>query len=75
MTTRYSGFIVTLGEDVRDDDAAAVLNALRQIKGVGIVEPVKSEPAAQIAAARVRREVAETLIKTIDKLLNPASAS
>lgn len=34
------GFVVTLAEDTREDDAEATVNAIRQLKGVSSVEPV-----------------------------------
>ncbi len=43
MTDRYAGFVVVLDEDVREDDAQATINAIRQIKGVLGVEPVGAD--------------------------------
>ena len=34
MTDRHCGYIITLENDIREDDAEATINALRMIKGV-----------------------------------------
>ncbi len=49
MTERYSGFVVVLDEDRREDDSEAIIQAIRQLKGVLKVEPVVSDPAIHIA--------------------------
>lgn len=43
MTDRLSGFQVTMRTDVRDDDAEAVISAIRMIKGVADVRPILAE--------------------------------
>lgn len=40
MTDRHKGYVVTLADDIREDDAEAVVNALRMVRGVIGVEPV-----------------------------------
>lgn len=52
MTDRYAGFVVTLSEDMREDDARQVLSALRMIRGVVGVEPVVSSVEVAIAQSR-----------------------
>lgn len=61
MTDRYSGFVVTLEENMREDDAQAVLAALRMVRGVIGVEPVISNVEQVIADKRARRELGEKL--------------
>lgn len=39
MTDRFKGFLVTLDDEIREDDAEAILTALRMIKGVFMVNP------------------------------------
>lgn len=34
MTDRHSGYIVTLKDSIREDEAAQIMTALRQIRGV-----------------------------------------
>ena len=52
MTTRHSGYVVALAEDIREDDAEAVINALRMVRGVQSVTPVESDPRSFIAESR-----------------------
>lgn len=53
MTDRHAGYLVTLAEDIREDDAEeSVLIALRMIKGVASVTPIVSDYAMHIAAER-----------------------
>ena len=39
MTDRFKGFLVTLDKEIREDDAEAILTALKMIKGVFSVKP------------------------------------
>lgn len=39
MTDRHSGYLVVLEADLREDDAQAVIDALRMVKGVADVIP------------------------------------
>ena len=58
MTDRHSGYVVVLQEDLREEDAEAVLNALRMTKGVLSVEPIVADfTAGTIAAMRVQSEI------------------
>ncbi len=56
MTDRHAGYIVTLAEDIREDDAEATHSALRMIKGVASVEPIVADYQLHIAHARVDDE-------------------
>jgi hypothetical protein len=40
MTDRHSGYVVTLAQDVREDEAELVITALTMIKGVVDVRPI-----------------------------------
>lgn len=60
MTTRYSGFVVTLTDDIREDDAEAIVTALRMVKGVASVQPVDSD----VLAEQVARDRANTELVT-----------
>jgi hypothetical protein len=42
VTTRHSGYLVTLDEKLREDDAREVIRALEMIKGVADVRPVEA---------------------------------
>jgi hypothetical protein len=52
MTDRHAGYIVTLGHDIREDDAEATVTALRQIKGVLNVTPLVADAEHHIAQQR-----------------------
>jgi hypothetical protein len=54
MTDRHAGYIVVLAEDIREDDAEGILNALRMVRGVISVTPVISDHTQ--AVARERRD-------------------
>jgi len=56
MTDRISGLIITLDHDIRVDDAEALINAARMIKGVLSVDPIPASPSDFIIHARVRSE-------------------
>lgn len=65
MTDTYAGYIVTLEEDLRSDDAQATLAALRQIKGVLDVSPVVQDVSGLIAESRAKHELFMHVIKHI----------
>jgi hypothetical protein len=61
MTTRHSGYVVVLGEDLREDDAEATVAALRLIRGVRDVTPIVSTPEIHIAEARARLDLVDRM--------------
>jgi ATP sulfurylase len=65
MTDRLKGVIVTFQNDVREDDAEAILNAIRMIKGVLSAKPLVSDVNQHMAEQRVRQELGEKLWKVI----------
>jgi hypothetical protein len=56
MTDRHAAYIVVLGDDIRDDDAQPIINALRMVKGVISVEPVVADWNLHIAQTRANQE-------------------
>ena len=44
MTTRHRGYVVVLERDIREDDAAATIAALKRIRGVLTVKAVETTP-------------------------------
>jgi len=66
MTTRFSGFIVTLAKDTREDDAECIITAMRLIKGVISVKPIESDIDLHIATERVKRDLFEKLYSILD---------
>lgn len=69
MTDRHAAYIVTLAEDIREDDAEAVLAALRMIRGVLSVEPVVSTFEVHIAEARARAEMGTKVMSAVQSVL------
>ena len=57
MTDRHAGYVVTLAEDVREDDAQPILEAIRMIKHVASVEPVVSDMMFHMAEERVKHRL------------------
>jgi hypothetical protein len=64
MTT-HAGYVVTLAEDMREDDAQATLTALRMIKGVVGVEPVETSADLHIAYTRADTRWRERLLEMV----------
>lgn len=63
MTDRYCGFMVTLSNDTREDDAEAIQTALRMVQGVASVDPVVSNPgAAAMADMQIRSKLSGELL-------------
>lgn len=69
MTDRHAGYLVTLADDVREDDAEAVINALRMVKGVVRVEPVPANIDQSIARTRRDSEWATRISEVAQELM------
>lgn len=65
MTDRLRGVVVTFGQDIRVDDAEAILSAIRMIKGVVDVQPVVATYEGDMAEARVNQQWREKLYALI----------
>jgi hypothetical protein len=63
MTNRHQGYIVILADDLREDDAAATLNALRMVRGVMSVEPIVANGGDLIARARETERWRTAIVK------------
>lgn len=61
MTDRFNSLTVVLDRDIREDDAEALLNAIRQLRGVLSVTGNVSDVGSHIAEERVRRELGDKL--------------
>ena len=59
MTDRIAGFVVTLEANLREDAAADLFRALKQLRGVLDVRPVVADPMLTVAEARARRDMQE----------------
>jgi hypothetical protein len=67
MTDRYNAFIVILAEDLREDDARATIEAIKQIKHVQDVQPHVRSFEDAIAESRVKAELAKKLFKVLQE--------
>jgi hypothetical protein len=63
MTTRHAGYIVTLDDDIREDDAEAIIGAIRMIKFVQSVTPIEAGYSDVIARERRDSRWREALIQ------------
>ncbi len=59
MTQRLKGLTVAFEQDIREDDAEALINAIRMIRGVASVTPIEADSGDWINRQRVRHEIAE----------------
>ncbi len=65
MTDRFKGFVVHLDDDMRDDDAECVLNAILMIKHVAKAEPIMADYEDELNRERVRRELRTKLFEAL----------
>lgn len=68
MTERHAGYIVTLAEDIREDDAEHIVNALRMVRGVLSVEPVRADLNSAIADERAKAAMREKLLTLLEEM-------
>lgn len=61
MTDRFNALVVVLEKDMRDDDAEALLIAIRQLRGVASVEGNVADMASHIARVQARTELSAGL--------------
>ena len=65
MTDRLKGCVVMFEEDIREDDAAAVLSAIKMLKGVGDVAPTFADYDDWMNRSRIRLELARKLMEVL----------
>ena len=63
MTDRYSGLLITLDHNMRDDDAESLIQAIRHLRFVADVQPVEAGVNVFPETIRLRRQLAEQLEK------------
>lgn len=68
MTDRNAGYIVTLSEDIREDEDEAIITALRMVKGVASVTPVIADFEFHMAEERARTELRRAAFDAIDQV-------
>ncbi len=61
MTDRFNALTVVLETDIRDDDAEALIAAIRQLRGVLSVSGNIANPSDYIAQQRARHELCDKL--------------
>ena len=66
MSDRYNSLIVFLEQDIKDEDAKPLIEAIKQLRGVLGVQPNVSDMLSNLAEERARR----TLIDKLWKVLN-----
>lgn len=57
MTDRIQGFVVSLDKEIREDDIEYIVNAIRMIKHVESVEPIKADPYYDVMEMRINAAV------------------
>lgn len=65
MTDRFNSLTVVLENDVRDDDAKALISAIRQFRGVVSVSGNVSDLTAHVAQVRANHELTEKLWRVL----------
>lgn len=65
MTARVKGCWVAFEQDLREDDAVPLLDAIRQLRGVLAVELEPQTLSDWIAVQRVRRELMDKLLAVL----------
>lgn len=68
MTDRIRHLTVTLDRDTRDDDAECLIAAIRQLKGVAVVEPRVVDVPDILARSAVRADVETRLHEAVDSV-------
>lgn len=65
MTDRYNTLTVVLERDIREDDAEALLSAIRMMRGVLTVEGNVADPGEYMAEERAKRHWQEKIAEVL----------
>lgn len=65
MSDRYNALIVTLEQPIKDEDAADLMTAIRQLRGVATVDGNVADLESYIAFARARSELSQKLLEVV----------
>ena len=68
MPTRFSGLQVTFKTNMRDDDAEALIDAIRQLRHVVDVRPIVADSLSS-ESLQVRMELATRLSKLAQEMI------
>jgi len=67
VTDRLKGLTVVLEQDIRDDDAQPIIEAIEMIKGVLSVKAHVSDPDSYMATERAKSKIRKALWKILDE--------
>ena len=70
MTDRIKGYLVTIEDDIRDDDAKIIQDALKMIKGVFSVKPYVKRMEDYMSENKARMELTKEIMKFLYKKNN-----
>lgn len=73
MSDRIKALTISLDQDYRDDDVAAIINAIKMVRGVADVSPILATSDDYLARTRVRLELSAALGKFWDEILRSTS--
>lgn len=65
MTNRYSTLAVALEQDIREDDAQELIQAIKMLRGVADVAGNVSDALQWLAETRVRRDLGEKVLAVV----------
>ncbi len=66
MTDRLKGVVVTFEQDIREDDAEVIMNAIAQLRHVVSVQPVKCRPVDEmINREQIRFDLSKRLMDVL----------
>ena len=65
MTDRYMGFTVVLDNDYRSDDAQAIIDAIKMIKGVAKVTPEVTDGHDYMNRTMIAMKIEERIFKAL----------
>jgi len=65
MTDRYHTLTVVLEENVRDEDARSLIDAIKHMRGVIAVDGVVADSTSYMAEERARFDLGQKLLKII----------
>ena len=65
MTDRHAGYIVTLKDNIREDDAEVIVSALSLIKGVISVEPVVADYTTAMGEQRAKYDLTRKILNVL----------
>jgi hypothetical protein len=65
MTDRFHTLTVVLEQDIREDDAQALISAIGQLRGVLSVTGVVSDVGSHMARERARHELGQKLLDVV----------